>query len=383
MPRLRNKIILILSPQAWGKMFLSKHHYAIELAKLGNVVYFLNPPAQTPANLKKSIEIKYSHVHPNLFLIDHRLYFPYWLKFKFFFAFHWLMKFQVKRILKKIERPIDIIWSYDIGNFYPFGFFNRDALRIFHPVDEPLNLPAIEAAEGAEIIFSVTEEILSKYSKYDVPKHLIRHGLAGDFVDLPLNATVNKPLHIGYSGNLSRNDIDRETLVKIIEENRNCIFEFWGSFTADQSNIGGALDSETEDFIARLRSNSNVVLHGVVPTAELAIAINRMQAFLICYDVQRDQSKGTNSHKVMEYLSTGKVIISSNLTSYEKHPELVQMVPDRNHNHSLPLLFKQIINQLDEYNSIPQQEQRKEYARENSYANQVFRIEKILIEMKK
>lgn len=39
-----NKTILIISPEPWGKMMISKHHYALELAKLGNEVYFLNPP---------------------------------------------------------------------------------------------------------------------------------------------------------------------------------------------------------------------------------------------------------------------------------------------------------------------------------------------------
>jgi len=37
---LRNKTIIILSPEKWGKMMLSKHHYAIELAGMGNIVFF-------------------------------------------------------------------------------------------------------------------------------------------------------------------------------------------------------------------------------------------------------------------------------------------------------------------------------------------------------
>jgi len=41
-----NKTIFILSPQPWGKMHISKHHYAIELAKKGNLIYYFNPPAK-------------------------------------------------------------------------------------------------------------------------------------------------------------------------------------------------------------------------------------------------------------------------------------------------------------------------------------------------
>ncbi len=42
-----NKTILFISPGPWGINHVSKHHYAIELAKIGNDVYFLNPPSDT------------------------------------------------------------------------------------------------------------------------------------------------------------------------------------------------------------------------------------------------------------------------------------------------------------------------------------------------
>src|SRR5690606_6788212 len=45
MEYLNNKNILLISPEPWSHIFVSKHHYAIELAKRGNYVYFLNPPA--------------------------------------------------------------------------------------------------------------------------------------------------------------------------------------------------------------------------------------------------------------------------------------------------------------------------------------------------
>ena len=41
-----------------------------------------------------------------------------------------------------------------------------------------------------------------------------------------------------------------------------------------------------------------------------------MDAFLICYDVEKDQSKGTNYHKVMEYLAYGRPIVSNYVSRY-------------------------------------------------------------------
>ncbi len=52
---LNDKTILIISPQEWGKMLLSKHHYALELAKAGNIFYFLNPP-------DKKAELNYNSI---------------------------------------------------------------------------------------------------------------------------------------------------------------------------------------------------------------------------------------------------------------------------------------------------------------------------------
>jgi len=93
--QLSNQIILIISPQAWGKMFLAKHHYAIELAKHNNEVYFLNPPQKEP--VKNGVEIVESKVVDSLYLINHSLSFSYKIKFKWIGLFHFLMKFHIKK----------------------------------------------------------------------------------------------------------------------------------------------------------------------------------------------------------------------------------------------------------------------------------------------
>src|SRR5688500_1207146 len=140
---LANKRILILSPQSWGKMYLSKHHYAIELTKAGNTVYSLNPPLVNGADFPGNFRISDSGVQ-NLFLIDHRLRFPYNLKFHAIGIFHWLMRFHINKMLKSCKESFDIIWSFDLGNLYPFRFFDT-GLKVFHPVDEPLNQTAIRS----------------------------------------------------------------------------------------------------------------------------------------------------------------------------------------------------------------------------------------------
>jgi len=81
---LSDKLILILTPQSWGNMLLAKHHYAIELAKSGNRVYFLNPPDNNHWSLKSRknrIGVQESDQHPNLSSSHRNYIFPIILNF--------------------------------------------------------------------------------------------------------------------------------------------------------------------------------------------------------------------------------------------------------------------------------------------------------------
>jgi hypothetical protein len=190
------------------------------------------------------------------------------------------------------------------------------------------------------------------------------------------------PVRVGFSGNLLRKDIDREVLIQIIQENENCLFEFWGSYQQAESNVGGTEDSASAEFISVLRHFKNIVLHGAVSAEQLAIEIQTMDAFLICYDVLKDQSKGTNYHKIMEYLATGKVTIANNVSVYADKRELLQMVNERDNNLRLSFLFQETVENLEIYNSYENQDKRISYASANTYCAQIERINAILSKLK-
>jgi hypothetical protein len=156
--------------------------------------------------------------------------------------------------------------------------------------------------------------------------------------------------------------------------NPEILFECWGSYEPGMSNIGGGDGNQVADFIRSLKGRSNVILHGTVTTEVLAKELRRMDAFLICYDIRRDQSKGTNYHKVMEYLSRGKVIISNNITTYAQQPELIRMIGSREGNDELPALFRSTMADLPIHNSLTLQQGRIGYARQNSYFKQTDKI---------
>lgn len=373
-----HKTILLISPQAWGKMYISKHHYAIELARKGNRVYFLTPLYNGDKKTKRVI-IHHTD-EKDLFIIEQYFPFPFQLKFHLPKLYYWLINSQLKKIIKAIPHQIDIVWSFDLGNFFPFRFFNPKSLKIFHPVDEPLNKAAFDSAKGADIIFSVTNEILEKYQAIPAPRYFINHGLAEYFLTPTNRKKEDENIRVGFSGNLLVNYLDRETLVKIITENPEIHFQFWGAYEMKQSNIGGADNTDTREFILNLKSWRNVTLCGILHTKQLAEALQSVDAFLMCYDIKKEQSKGTNYHKLMEYFSTGKVVIANNITTYKDRPNLVQMAASRENNFQLPGLFNEVIKNLAYYNRQIFQEERIAFAKENTYKKQILRIEKILDE---
>lgn len=373
-----NKTIVIISPQSWGTMFLAKHHYAVTLAKRGNRVFFLNPPDQTKLTFPGNVECKSSGADPNLQLINHTLFFPYWLRFKITWLFHALMRLHVKDILKKTG-PVDIVWSFDQNNNHPLRFWGKNVLKIFHPIDEPHSRHAMEASRDADILFSVTNEILDKYNYHSAPKHFIHHGVEDVFFEkAQADRPINEQICCGLAGNLIRADLDRPTLLQIIHENPAVRFECWGSFTVKDSNVGGGDNAGLQQFIAALQALPNVVLYGPVAPHVLARELHRMDVLLVCYDIEKDQSRGTNSHKLMEYLSTGKVIVSNNITTYDNRPDLITMTAERDNNRNLPALFREVVNQIETYDAPDRQFVRIEFARENTYNKQIERISHIL-----
>src|ERR1700757_3422349 len=120
--QLKNKTILIISQQDWGSMFISKHHYALELSKLGNKVYFINSPDQKNKLQPGQIIIEKTQ-YAGLFTVSHRFFFPYFIRFKSVFLFDKLVTIHINNIIKKIEEPVDIVWSFDIANAIPLKSF--------------------------------------------------------------------------------------------------------------------------------------------------------------------------------------------------------------------------------------------------------------------
>lgn len=372
----RNKTIIIISQQDWGKMLISKHHYAIELARLGNKVYFMNSPEKSGELKSGEIRVESTTIE-NLWVIKHRFYYPYLLKHRLPALHRWLLKYHIHKVYKKIGNEVDIVWSFDFSDTINLSSFPGSSYKIFMPVDNPIDP---KQDNNGDVMFSVTQEILDAY-KCDTPKMFVNHGVAENFINHKISLGINNPIQVGISGNFLRTDIDWQCLLDIITNNKHIIFNFWGSFDFKESNLVAKPTNEAEPYKKLLSGMGNVHIHGAVDVQSLSDNLKKMDCFLITYDIDKDHSKGTNYHKVLEYLASGKVIVSNNITTYQG-TGLIEMPVERD-NKNLPTLFANVVNNLAFYNSFEQQSRRIAYAQKHTYANNIKAIEAFIIDNNK
>lgn len=372
-----NKVIFIISYENWGAMRMSKHHYATELGKRGNKVYFIN-------HIDKRYELSRGEVRilttdaENVYEIRHRLFHPYFLKFKINWLYNLFISRHIWKIIRTVKNYPEVVWSFDTGNTIPLKFFTKSDLRILMPVDGPFgHKDEMRSVSGANIIISVTDRILAAFEKFPLPKLLINHGVAQVFLDEPGNVIKNEKVRIGYSGSLIRNDLDIRCFFELINSHPDKVFEFWGEYDFRKSNMHLPQDvsMETRNFIDSLKTRPNVIMHGPVSSETLAAGLKRMDCLFLCYSIKNDQ----NHHKVLEYLGTGKVIVSNYLTSYRNEDsDLIVMTNSVNHNEEFPQLFDSVVHNLEFHNSPEKQEKRKRYARQFSYSENIKRVEKFV-----
>ena len=229
--QLKNKRIVLISPQPWGTLHLSKHHYAIELTKAGNEVYFLTPPNQQ----EKTFALNKIKEYHNLFVIEHSLSFNSNLRFRFRWLYDRHMKKHVGSLIQWLGFVPDITWCFDPNLYSNLNWF-KAPLKIYHPVDPIVRRDQIKPAYSADVIFSVSQKILSAFKNVTVPQAFINHGLSKPFEEQArknlMNITDHQPEQrrkAGYVGNLLRDIIDREIVLNIIKKKRRHRFPFLGT----------------------------------------------------------------------------------------------------------------------------------------------------------
>jgi len=372
------KTYLLISPQPWGKMYLSKHNYAIELAEAGNKVFFLNPPTYKKFTSKLDLTVK--EELPNLFLVNYTLSETvYVLRFKAKPMYDFIIHHSLIKGLNGLAR-FDELWCFDPNIISRLNGLNAKKKLLFI-VDQHNNSSLRKLTRDADGIATISTLIMDTFAFSDKPKLLLNHGLNKTFTRLAkerlkkgLVNEAGNPVKVAYVGNLLQgNRMDHETIKKIVAQNPDVEFHIYGPYEERDNTLGSTLSEELKLFIAFLKESSNVRLHGILPQSKLAVDMQGMDAFLTCYNYLTDYNKSSNCHKIIEYLSVGKACISNRIITYENTEGLLEM-PVEYTNENLPQLFRQVITNLAEFNSPQRQKRRIEFALENTYEKHIETI---------
>jgi len=374
--------VLLISPQAWNGLTLSKHHYAIELAKHGSEVFFLNPPSTSGFRPRIS-----PGPHASLWIVDYsqlsrgRRFLPQ--------SFNYAIEAAQAKILQRaLGARLDVVWSFDPARFTSLNQFDA-MLHLFHAVDRVPPDAVERIAASADAVISVSDLILDDFEPSGVPRFFVNHGLTEDYARLARQRLASlaygmmdrpsAPYRAGYVGNLLHPAIDHSTFSCIIQENADIEFHFWGP--SDYAALAWKHPGvpEVREFVSFLGRRKNVFLHGLMPPAEIAPRLTNMHLFLTCYDPAAELNRGSNNHKLLEYLSTGKPVVTNHVSTYVRDgiPGGLLCMPKTLDNRGLPALFQHVIGRLGALSSTEQQQHRLQFALANTYADQLRSIDSI------
>jgi len=349
---LRHKNILIISPERWEHLFVSKHHYAIELAKNNNKVFFLNPPS----NRYTCKETEYS----NVWQIE---YTPFLKGLRFFPSGlqRYLMRAKFNQIQKIAKADFQIVWSFDNSVFFDLSALPKNIFTISHIVDHSQNFQFSKTAFTAKLCLGVSQNIVDRQKQYNKNSFLIPHGLSPNLtqsnkVILPGKNTIKAV----YAGNLDSIYLDCISLFKLTDQFTNVDFVFLGS--------GGKAWPQ----------KLNTFFLGLIDRRNLPDYLHQADVLLLLYDVDKFPNQLTNAHKVLEYLESGKVIVSCFVPDYADKPNLIEMALTKQ---MIPTLFTKIISNLDLYNSMDNASKRKNFALQNTTAHRTAEIEERICEL--
>ncbi|QNL22360.1 hypothetical protein HZR84_10550 [Hyphobacterium sp. CCMP332] len=345
---LTDRNILIISPEAWEHIQISKHHYAIELAKRNNRVYFLGPPENEYAINTTSIN--------NLFKVTYKG-FPKGFRF-----YPKAIRKKIQRsLLEKIEKitgcTLDILWSFDNSVFADFDN-ERMRLNISHIVDKSQDFLFARAASTADINFAVSENIFNRQKKYNQQSYLIPHAIDELFLkeiikdsnsDLP---GKNKIKALTF-GNMNSPYINWKLAEKIYNH-FDCIDFIHFGPKPDKAPIA-----------------ENIYFAGFKDKKDLAVLMSSADFLFIFYDDEKYPEQLTNSHKILEFLSSGKPVICNPFSDYKKSELLIQC-------HNLEDYKNAIQNTITKSEDVALKQRRIEYASKNTYNKRIEEIEQIL-----
>ncbi|MCC1498239.1 glycosyltransferase [Alcanivorax sp. 1008] len=350
--------ILVISPEPWDGHFVSKHHYAMELAQQGHDVIFYGPPA-----IHNEIRLEDISVTNGRLRILHAPRVARGLRRLPGFIRRFLEGRWLARLERLLQQRIEIIWNFENSRFFDFGFAGN-RLKIYQQVDLNQDFEPDIVAATADLSIAISGPIEKRLEP--VAQQLIRitHGYSPprrrvsgppDIDSIFANFGVNVVL----TGNLDIAYLDVELLTQLVNTNPNVQFHFVGSYAT-----GKCLHAATA-------SSANVVFWGKHPADVLPHFLELADVLLVAYREDMHLEQLANPHKMMEYLASGKCVLATRTLEYEGRSDLVEMPASRE---EYLHVFATISRNPMAWNTPELIAHRQAFALDNSYSRQLDRI---------
>lgn len=355
-----DKNILIISPESWDFVKVSKHHYARTLAASQNRVYFLNPPDPSI----NGIQVRQADT--DLFVVDYRD--PYkGVRFLPGPARKFLFKRLYKKFQQKAGIAFDVVFLFENSRFYDLDFLPPHVYSIYFQVDENQNFHPLEAARHAGLAIAINDIIQKILSGARTPVFILPHAFSGQFSSSAIAfwkgekfyKKGNIRLRACCVGNLDQYFNDFNLLASLVRALPDVDFVFIGPY-----QVHGSMYNAIKDC-------SNVRLTGQVPADTIPSLLDEADILFFAY---RDDFL-SSSHKVMEYLASGKAIVTTRVLGYPEDKDLFfcsgtasQFVP----------LFREVCDHIEEANSPEKMKKRIQFAMDNTYKARVAQIEELI-----
>lgn len=352
--------VLVISPEPWSAPFVSKHHYAIELARQGRDVLFLGPPEGSAPMSVESVTVQgvaLRVVRGGRVARGLRRY-PSWLRRAL--EARWL-----RRLERLVGTAIDVVWLFENSRFFDMRFAGR-RVRIYQQVDLDQDYHPRAAARTADLVVTVSAPITNLLTPWSPRILQVNHGCRpgdGDFTGpsgrLRGRGGDGEAVHALLAGNLDSFYLDVELLLDVIRDHPAVRFHLVGPCRSDSPLRVGA------------EAVPNVTLWGLLPAAHLPPLYRDADVLLVIHRAGQYGRQRANSHKIMEYLASGRVIVATRTSDYDDAPHLVRQADDPA---SYRALFTETVAHLDRWNAPEQVRVRQAFAQDNTYARQIERI---------
>jgi glycosyltransferase involved in cell wall biosynthesis len=249
-------------------------------------------------------------------------------------------------------------------------FPHHPALRLLHLVDYDILYSGHGLMRTADLIITTADSINDKVRTIapGVPLHRVGHALDARWLkgaDELITPRSGSPRLAVYSGQFYNTYIDWDALETVAVQHPAIHFRYIGNVDPDYPS----------DAFQRLRRLPNVEFTGLVTKDDLIPRVREADILFFCFMTDRNLLERANPHKVLEYLSTGNVIVGSRTLEYDGRNDLMLQGHERQ---DFVPRFAEAVRDHARLNTTEARAHRIAYAKERTVGHLLGHVERLL-----